>query len=119
MNLSTKAIALLDLLSTGVENAKSRRELATLLKVDVRTISQLSLQLVRAGVPVGSIRDGKIGGLFIISNYGELQSATYSIENEALNNMQRVHSLRGIDLENWRGTFTTALKQQKSQLQNL
>lgn len=110
MKLGSKAVALLNLLSMGIENAKSRKELATLLHVDVRTISQLSLQLVSHGVPVGSTRDGKAGGLFIISNYGELQTATYSIENEALNNMQRVHYLRGIDLDNWH---------KKSQLQNL
>lgn len=116
MNLSSKAIELLNLLSTGIENAKPRKELANLLKTDVRSVSQLSSQLVKAGVPVGSIRDGKTGGLFLISNQTELQTATYSVENDALESMQRVHKLRGINLTDWYTEFTSNLDQQKSQL---
>ncbi|MFC6178660.1 hypothetical protein ACFQGR_04575 [Weissella sagaensis] len=119
MTLSTKAIALYNLLSVGQENAKPRKELANLLNIDTRTVSQLSSQLVKAGVPVGSIRDGKMGGLFIISSQTELQTATYSVENDALESMQRVHKLRGIDLANWQTEFSDKLETQKNQLQNM
>lgn len=116
MNLSTKAIELLNLLSVGIDNAKTRRELGMLLNIDVRSISKLTMQLVKAGVPVGGIRDGKSGGLFIIANQAELQKATYSSEQESLTNMQRVHYLRGINLDDWFNDFTNNLDEQKSQL---
>lgn len=119
MTLSTKAIALYNLLSIGQENAKPRRELATLLNTDVRTISTLSLQLVNAGVPVGSTRHNTKAGLFIINNQDELAKSTYSVENDALESMNRIHKLRGIDLDNWHTAFTTRLEQQKTQLQNM
>lgn len=116
MNLSTKAIELMNLLSVGIDNAKTRKELGMLLNTDARTISRLAMQLVKAGVPVGGTRDGRGGGLFIITNQDELQKATYSSEQESLTNMQRVHYLRGINLDDWYNDFTNNLDEQKSQL---
>ncbi|WP_288573409.1 hypothetical protein [uncultured Weissella sp.] len=115
MALSKKAIALYNFLSIGANGAKTRKTLAELLNVDVRTVSVLSRQLIDAGVPVGSIRDSKRAGLFIIENQDELNKSTYSVENDALESMNRIHKLRGINLDNWYTEFTA----QKNQLQNM
>ncbi|MCT0485950.1 hypothetical protein [Weissella paramesenteroides] len=79
MALSKKAIALYNLLSIGVNGAKT------------------------------------LAGLFIIENQDELNKSTYSVEIDALESMNRIHKLRGINLDNWYTKFTA----QKNQLQNM
>lgn len=70
-----------ELLSTGKENARTARDLATLTGIDRRGVSLLVERERRAGKPICATCDGKMPGYYIAADRVEMQQYCDSLRH--------------------------------------
>ena len=65
---------IIDILATGQANARSARELADFLGVEVRTVTKAIEEERRNGAPICAITSGKNAGYYLAETPEELES---------------------------------------------
>lgn len=72
-----------ELLSIGAENARTGRELATLLGCDIRTITEQIERERRDGQPICATPTGENAGYFLAENTEQLQNYCDRLKHRA------------------------------------
>lgn len=99
-------VRLLRLLKVGKENATPTAELASLLKIDIRTIRNLVRSLrLKHGIAIIGGRETGAKGLYIPSNDTERLEGIRALENQANEERKTITALLNADL----GEFRRAL----------
>lgn len=96
-------VRLLRLLKVGKENAIPTSEIATLLKIDVRTIRNLVRNLrLKHGIAIIGGRETGAKGLYIPANDTERLEGIRALENQANEERKTITALLNADLNEYR-----------------
>ena len=72
-----------EILSEGAENAKTGKEICSLLEISLRELTAAVEQERRAGIPICATMSGKRAGYFLAANQDEMQRYCRSLLHRA------------------------------------